>query len=184
MSYASRALESKYSWDERGNLNVENAVIFWTNFKGEPTRFNPQGGKRTLNLALHPDIAEEMRKDGWNVKTREPYDEQDDILYHTECVLNMNSQYEPRVLLCSEWNGKRSMTRLHKDNVGMLDDIRYANVDLIVHPHVHENGRKGYVNTIVVTQAKSDLFGGKYDDYDLRDSAPNMGGDEDEDLPF
>lgn len=177
MSYASRAKESRFDRDERGDLIVENAVIFWTNFKGEPTRFNPQGGKRTFNLALPEDVADVLREEGFNVKSREPYEEGDDILHHTECVLNMNSRYEPKVLLCSEWNGRKKMNRLHGDTVGELDDIRYANVDVVIHPHVHDSGCKGYCNTIVVTQAKGDLFGGKYDDYDLDD---DYSGDEEE----
>lgn len=172
MSYASRAKESKFSWDDRGNLVVENAVIFWTNFKGEPTRFNPQGGKRTLNLALTDAVAEDLRNEGWNIKDRDPFDEQDDILHFTECVLNMNSRFEPRVMLCTEWKGRKTMTALHGDSVGKLDDIRCENVDLVIHPHQHDKGCKGYVNTLVATQAKSDLFGGKYDDYDLGDASP------------
>ena len=177
MSYASRAKESTFSWDEGGNLVVENAVLFWTNFKGGPTKVNAQGGKRTFNLALPEEVAMEMRENGWNVKEREPFDEQDDILYFTECVLNMNSNYEPRVLLCSEWNGKKSMNRLHGDSVGKLDGMRFENVDAVIRPHQHEKGVKGYCNTLVVTQAKSDLFGGKYDGYDMNDS-------DDEEIPF
>ena len=169
MSYASRAKESVFDCDERGNLVIENAVIFWTNFKGEPTRFNPQGGKRTFNVAIPEGWAQDLKDEGWNIKTREPIDEQDDILYFTECVLNMNSRYEPKVLLCTKWRGKKSMTTLHGDSVGKLDDIRFENVDLVIHPHQHDNGCKGYCNTLVATQAKADLFGGKYDDYDTAD---------------
>ena len=57
MSYATRTQESVYSWDNRGNLVIENAVIFWTNFRGEPTKFNPQGGKRTFCLGLDEGMA-------------------------------------------------------------------------------------------------------------------------------
>ena len=178
MSYASRAKESSFDWDDRGNLIVENAVIFWTNFKGEATRFNPQGGKRTLNLAIPEVMANEMKEIGFNGKSRDPYDEQDDILYFTECVLNMNSRFEPRVMLCTEWKGKKTMTQLHGDSVGQLQDMRFENVDLVIHPHRHETGCKGYINTIVATQAKSDLFGGKYDDYDLGGSSPVPEGDD------
>lgn len=170
MSYASRVKESVFDWDDRGNLVIENAVIFWTNFKGEATRFNPQGGKRTLNVAIPEEMVEDMRDDGWNIKRRDPRDDQDDVLYFTECVLNMNSKYEPRVMLCTEWKGKKTMTALHGDSVGKLDDIRCENVDLVIHPHRHDAGCKGYVNTIVATQAKTDLFGGKYDDYDVGDA--------------
>lgn len=182
MSFASRAKDSIFGRDERGNLTVENAVIFWTNFKGEPTKFNPQGGKRTFNVAIPEQVAMDLREEGWNIKERPPYDEDDDILYYTECVLNMRSQFIPRVYLCTEWNGRKSMRRLYDDNVGELDGMRYENVDLVIHPHEHEVGAfrfKGYCNTIVVKQAKSELFGGKYNDYNLDEGIPD-----DDEVPF
>lgn len=171
MSYATRVKDSIVSFDDRGNLIVENAVIFWTNFGGAPTRFRTQGGLRTFNLALPEDVAEGLKEDGWNIRTRAPYDDQDDPLYFTECVLNMESKFEPRVMLCTEWKEKKSMTRLHGDTVKKLDGMRFENVDLVIHPRRRDDGGcKGYCNTIVATQAKSDLFGGKYNEYEMSDS--------------
>lgn len=189
MSYASRTMESKYEWDQRNNLRVENAVIFWTNFAGNPTKFNPNGGKRTFNLGLSPAVAQELRENGWNVKERPGREEDDDILYYTEIVVNMKSKYLPKVYLCSEFRGKKNMHRLYEDTIGELDDIRYENVDIVINPHEHGVGQykyKGYANELIVTQLESELFGGKYADYDIDDgvmySIPEEDGEDD--LPF
>jgi len=175
MSYLTRAQESKFELNERGTLTVENAFLFWTNFKGLPTEYNKQGGRRTFCISLTKEIADRLQEEGWNVKYREPRNEDDDPFYFTECVVNMNSNYEPRIMLCSEWNGKKSMNRLHGDAVGKLDDLRFENIDVVIDSHRYEKGAKGYCNTLVATQRKSDLFGGKYAEYEMASE---------EDLPF
>ena len=51
MSYAETARKANESVITRmvdGNLRVENAVVIFRNFAGNPTNFNPQGGKRTF----------------------------------------------------------------------------------------------------------------------------------------
>ena len=40
-----------------GNIRVENAVLMFRNFSGNPTNFNPQGGKRTFSLCLPKEWA-------------------------------------------------------------------------------------------------------------------------------
>lgn len=169
-SYAEKTKASIYSWDQRGNLKVEHAVIFWTNFRGDPTRFNPAGGKRVFNLGLTPAMAEELTEAGWNVHERAGREEDDDPLFFTEIVVNMKSQYLPRVYLCTERLGKKRMVRLYEDTIGELDNMRYENVDVVIHPHEHNVGAytfKGYANELIVTQAESELFGGKYAEYEM-----------------
>ena len=66
----------------------------------------------------------------------------------------------------TEWAGKKKKTRLHGDDVGQLDDIRFARADVNIYPHVHDKGIKGHCNQLVVIQAKNDLFDGAYDEYE------------------
>ena len=100
MSLLSKAEnESVFETLVNGDISIENAVIIWSNFEGRPTEWNPKGGKRTFNVVLPRKIADQLSKEGWNVKVREPRDEDDDPLIFTEVVLNMDSQYPPRVFL-------------------------------------------------------------------------------------
>lgn len=164
------ARDSKFRRLVNGDLEVENAVIKWTNFAGKPTDFNPAGGKRTFVLELSEEIAEELRDEGWNVKFKEPREEGDEPIFYTEIVVNMNSKYPPKVVLLSEFRGRKKSNRLEGDMVGTLDDVRYENVDVIIHPFNH--GRpglysvKGYARAIYVTQAQDVYFDGKYADWE------------------
>ena len=78
MSLLEAARNSEFKRLVNGDLSVENAVIIWTNFEGRATKFNPNGGKRTFALVLTEEVAEMLREEGWNVKTREGRDEGDD----------------------------------------------------------------------------------------------------------
>lgn len=175
MSWTSRAKESVFTRDQNGNLIVRNAVIMqgrnvngsWSNFSGNPTRVNPGGGKRTFNVVLPENVAAALQDEGWNIKMIPPKsDDQEDILYFTEIVLNMEKKVEPDIYLCTEWAGTKKKTRLHGDDVSQLDDIRFARADVNIYPHQHDRGIKGHCNQLVVIQAKNDLFDGAYDEYE------------------
>ena len=166
MNWATKAKESVFTRDIKGNLIVRDAVIMqgmnrngrWSNFSGGPTKINPAGGKRSFNLVLPENVANELIDEGWKVKSIPPRDDQDDVLYFTAI--------EPDVYLCTEWAGKKRKTRLHGDDVGQLDDIRFARADVNIYPHEHDRGIKGHCNQLVVIQARNDLFDGDYDEYE------------------
>lgn len=172
-SWTENAKNSMFGTDDRGNLVIRNAVIMqgktknggWTNFSGRPTVVNPRGGKRTFNVVLPEPVAQQMMAEGWNVKMIPPLDDQGDTLYYTEVVLNMEKSVEPVVYLCTEWNGNKKKTRLHGDDVKMLDNVRFRSVDVNIYPHVHDKGIKGHCNQFVAVQAQDMLFGGAYDEY-------------------
>ena len=174
MNWTEKAKASIFGRDSRGNLVVRDAVIMqgknkngsWSNFKGAPTKVNTIGGKRTFNLVIPERMVKELEDDGWKIRSIPPRDDQDDILYFTEIVLNMEKKVEPDIYLCSEFGGRKRKTRLHGDDVGMLDDIRFERADVNIYPHVHANGVKGHCNQLVVIQARNDLFDGDYDEYE------------------
>lgn len=185
-SWANRAnTESEFSWNEYGDLIVKNAVImqgktktgYWSNFSGAPTALNRQGGKRSFNLVLSEGMAMELIEMGWNIKHMEPLNEGDDDLYYTDVILNMNSQYEPRVFLATKWNGKTTINRLHGDMVNKLDDMRFSQLNVIIHPK--DNGPdskfrfKGYCNQFeAIAREQTSRFLGDYgDDYEYHDDA-------------
>jgi len=185
MSLLEAARNSEFKRLVNGDLSVENAVIIWTNFAGKPTKFNPQGGKRTFALVLTEEVAERLRNEGWNIKMREGREEGEDPLYFTEIVVNMESTYPPKVVLYTEFRGKKSANKLTERTVGQLDTIDIANVDLVVHPYEHGFSSvatvKGYARALYVTQGQDSYFGGKYSEYE---EVP-LGGDvTDDDIPF
>lgn len=171
MSLLSRAEESNFTRLVNGDLKVENAVIFKTNFEGRPTDFVPKGGKRTFLLVLTKDMADVLSEEGWNVKYRSPKVEGDDPLMFTEIIVNMESNWPPKVCLYSGFNGRKSANNLNEETITCLDKINIASVDLIIHPRRRKpDGSspytvKGYANDIRVVQAPDSNFGDKYAEY-------------------
>lgn len=157
-----------YSRLKDGSLSVEGAKILWTNFSGRPTKFNAAGGKRTFNLVLDRDTADDLRREGWNVREIAPREEGDEPTYVTEVTVAFGN-FPPKINLVQD-KSKR-MIQLDEDSVGLLDDMDILNVDVIVRPYEHgvANARgctvKGYVKTMYITQDCSD-FNGKYSGYE------------------
>lgn len=150
-----------------GNIRVENAVVIYTNFAGAPTNLNPQGGKRTFSLCLNQEWAD-MLKDNWNVKVIEL--DNGERLYHTEIVVNDQSQYPPRLYLLSEFMGNKTMTLLQPDLYRKLDTDMITSLDLEIHPFVHgrggnPNATKGYLKNLWASLQSVNDFGGKYAEY-------------------
>lgn len=189
MSYLEEARNSEFKELVNGDLSVENAVIIWTNFEGRPTKFKPAGGQRTFVLVLSEKVADQLKEAGWNVKYREGREEGDDPLYYTEIVVNMESQFPPKVVLLTEFRGRKSANRLTASAVGQLDSLEIANVDLIIHPYEHDFSDvasiKGYAKAIYVTQGQDSYFGDKYEDYEPVNNFEELEPvDQDDEVPF
>ena len=147
-----------------GNLRVENAVVIFRNFSGNPTTFNPNGGKRTFSLCLPAEWAEILKADGWNIKAREVDD--GETIYHTEIVVNENSTYPPNLYMLTEFNGEKRLTPLTPDMYVKLDRDAITNLDLEIHPFEHGRGgvgaKKGYLKNLWATLHSVNDFDGKY----------------------
>lgn len=151
------------------SVTIENARLFFKNFSGEETQFN-EAGKRNFGVALPADVAEEMLKDGWNVKVLKSRDEGDE----PQPWVKVNVSYKnrpPRVVMIAErYNHatqefERVRTQIPEELVGMLDFADMANVDLTINPYTYDvQGRRGvsaYLGAIYVT-VKMDALERKY----------------------
>ena len=125
---------AQFTFLKDGSLSVEGARIIWTNFSGRPTKFNAAGGKRTFNLVLDRDTADELARDGWNVREIEPKNEGDEPLYVTEITVGFG-QYPPKVYLID--SRSKRMQPLDEDSISLLDNIDIENVDVMVRPYRH-----------------------------------------------
>lgn len=169
MSATDVANQAKYSFLNNGDLVVEGGAIIYKNFAGQPTRFNPAGGKRTFALVLSQDIADELVNRGWNVKHRPSNEDDENDLFWTDVVVNLDSEYPPRVNLLTRYGEKENMVRLDHESISILDNSILTDIDLVIHPYAH--GRvnaagatvKGYLKTMYATTEPVVDFGGKYD---------------------
>ena len=140
-------------------LTVENARIIWRNFSGRQTQYNAKG-KRNFNLVVPPEDVEAMKRDGWNVKTKEPRPDYPDDTPLSTLAVNVNyseNSRPPRVVLIAG----NDRTELDESTIDMLDRVQIENVDLIINPSYYDvNGRQGYtayLQSIYVTIVQDDL---------------------------
>ena len=140
----------------RGFLTIKNAKIFARNFSGKEGKYNPEGRR---NFCVHIDdikAAEDMQRDGWNIRWLEPRDEGGERLPFVQVAVSYRN-IPPKVVLVS----KRGQTRLDEDEVNMLDWAEIENIDLTINPsHWEVNGNSGikaYLRSAYVTIYEDEL---------------------------
>ena len=156
------------------NIKIENARIVFRNLSGKPDKFNPQGGKRSFSVVIEdPEFANELKREGWNIKQFNQSPDSDEEPAHFISVKVSYNNIPPHIYLCTSKN----KTLLNEDTVGQLDYAEISNVDIVITPYQYEmNGRTGisaYVKTMYVTVVE-DEFASKYEYDDL----------DDEEIPF
>lgn len=155
----------------RNLLKIENAKIFWTNFAGKEKDNNP-AGKRMFCVEIPGDIADKLKKDGWNVKLTNDSEEYGGPKPFIQ-VEAKYGEYPPKIYKVTSKN----KTLLDEDVIGDLDKDEIVNVDLYISPYHwnvgNKSGIKAYVDKMWVTIEEDDLTK-KYAHYD----------DQDESLPF
>lgn len=146
------------------NINIESAMIIWKNFSGERDKFNP--GKRGFSVVIDDaETADDLRKEGWNVKERPLPEGADDSEKEWTLPVKLNMNRYTQVWLIV---GKHK-TLLDEDTVSQLDVVDIVNCDLSIRPYEWEmNGRTGitaYVDSMYVT-IRENKFAEKYADLD------------------
>lgn len=144
------------------NVEIENANIFFRNFRGGPTKFNPAGGDRSFCVEI-PDreMAQALIDDGWNIRVLAPKEEGDRPVHYMQVAVRYNEYSAPYVLTIA--NGVK--TELDERDIGNLDTADIRSVDLVIRPHNWEmggnRGVKGYLKAMYVT-IDLDRFAMKY----------------------
>ena len=151
------------------NIKIENARIVFRNLSGKPDKFNPQGGKRSFSVVIEdPEFANELKREGWNIKQFNPSPDSDEEPAHFISVKVSYNNIPPHIYLCTSKN----KTLLNEDTVGQLDYAEISNVDIVITPYQYEmSGKSGisaYVKTMYVTVVE-DEFASKYEYDDLND---------------
>ena len=165
------AKEAKYIRLGNGDLTVEGAGIIYKNFSGNPTSFNPSGGKPTFALVIPQELADDLVNEGWNVKEKQPQEEGDESMFYTEIVVNMASQYPPRIHLLTKSGNNETMVDITEDTLHELDDNALTDIVLTIHPYLHGRANakgstvKGYLKSMFATQYKAVDYCGPYEKY-------------------
>lgn len=144
----------------RDILEIEDARIIYRNFEGLASKFNREGDRNFAVIIPNEDICNELVEAGWNVKIRQPRDEDDSPFMFLPVKIKFNSR-GPAAYVRSGDN----VTKLTEETIGMLDEIDIQSVDMDLRPYDWDvNGKQGrtaYLQAINVIQ-NVDRFGQQY----------------------
>ena len=150
------------------NITLEGAHIRFTNFAGREDQYTREGDRNFAVDIADPDLAEQLAKDGWNVRyTKTPEDRPDIEPVAYMPVAIKFEPIAPKIYKVTETeDGHHGQpVLLDEEAVGGLDsdDIKY--VDIVIRPYNWEvSGKKGvkaYVKEMFVVVA-DDYFGSKW----------------------
>lgn len=128
---------------------MESIRIIFRNFKGAEGQYNREGD-RNFAVLLDDPVAEQMAKDGWNVKWLKAREEGDEEQAYLTVAVNFKGR-PPRVVMITS----RGRTTLSENEVEILDWADLRTVDLIVRPYEWavngKTGVKAYLQSIYAT---------------------------------
>lgn len=112
------------------HLEIDDARITYKNFEGRPTDYNKAGDRNFALVIDDPEVAEELRDEGWNVKIKEARTPDEEPFMYLPVKIGFN-EYGPNIYLYSG-NHKRV---LGPETIGCLDRARLTRVDLDIRPY-------------------------------------------------
>lgn len=144
-------------------FKIQGAEIGFRNFAGKEGMYNKEG-ERNFVVFLDEEFADELAREGWNVKYPKERlvdkDEEDERRPYLPVDASLG-KYPPKFVLI---HGE-SVERLQEDELEVLDWSRIIDVDMEVRPYewsVNGNsGVKAYLQSIYVT-IETDPFREKY----------------------
>jgi hypothetical protein len=159
-----------------GELIIEDAHILggqFKNFSGEERMYNAPGD-RNFNLRLPEDLAQQMINDGWNVKFKDPRNEEEDGFFYLKVTVGFKGKRPPILVLITS----KGRVDLSQHECDVLDWVDIEKADVIVNPSFWDvNGKvgiKAYLKALYVT-IREDYLSQKYADVPYADGSEAMG---------
>ena len=144
----------------RGILQINDARIVFRNFRGEGGPYNREGDRNFALVIPNKDIADELIKDGWNVKIKEAREEGDQPFIFLTVKVKFNDRGPHIYLKTGE-----AVNKLDEETVSCIDDIDIRSVNLDISPYDWEingkTGRTAYLQSMEIIQ-EIDRFAARY----------------------
>ena len=131
------------------NVIMEGVTLVNRNFTGREGMYNREGD-RNFNVLLDQATAEQMAKDGWNVKEFKIREEGDEPQAFLGVTVSFKGR-PPQIYMITS----RGRNAIGEDMVDMLDNVDILNVDLIIGPYEWvvngKTGIKAYLQSMYIT---------------------------------
>lgn len=163
--------------DNSGTVIMEDAHILFRNFAGVEKMYNREGD-RNFCVLLHPEIAEDMIKDGWNVKQLKDREDGTPGDWYLQVSIKFEGRdgkpvRPPKLVLISS----RGRTEIDQHMCDMLDWVDILKADLIIRPYNYnvngKTGLKAYCKTLFITIVE-DFLELKYSDVPDAEELPEI----------
>jgi hypothetical protein len=135
---------------EANTFMIENAKIIFRNFEGKEGQYNRNGDRNFAVIIPDEKTAQNMLKDGWNVKYLQPREEGEEATPYIQVAVSYKNR-PPRIIMMTS----TARTVLTEDNVEILDWADIRSSDLICRAYEWDvNGKTGvkaYLQSLFVT---------------------------------
>lgn len=122
--------------DDITPIEVENAEIIWTNFKGEENANNREGNRNFCWKIVDPELAQRLAQLGWNIKHHDPREDGNPEEFDYLPVFIRFDVVPPDIYLIKD--GVASDIPLKEEAIGTLDGKKYRHLDLVIVPYFWE----------------------------------------------
>ena len=154
----------------RGILQIDDARIVYRNFTGVGSKFNREGDRNFAVVIPDRDTADDLIREGWNVKIKPPREDGDDPFMYLPVKIKFNDRGPVAYL-----KSGKNMHKLDEEGICCFDDIDILSVDMDLRPYdwnvTGKAGRTAYLQSICVTQ-RVDRFAERYSDEMSDEEAP------------
>lgn len=130
------------------NKILEDVVIAFRNFAGKEDTYNREGD-RNFAILLDDDQAEEMLRDGWNVKHLKARDDEETPQAYIQVAVSYKNR-PPKIGMVTS----KGLTYLGEGEVEMLDWVDIETADVTLNPYEWavngKTGVKAYVQSLFI----------------------------------
>lgn len=136
-------------------LSLNHVRVIFRNFSGAQTQYNRSGDINfCVNLSDNLDLANDLLKEGWNVKIKPAKDEESSDFAYLQVKVKFG--FKPPVIYLDREGLAVEPLKIDEDNISMLDDIDIVDIDIDIVPYDWEvgdkRGRAAYLKGMYVRQ--------------------------------
>lgn len=135
---------------DKDTITLEDVQILFRNFEGRETEFNVPGN-RNFCVLLDDNVAQQMQRDGWNVKMLKPREEGDDPRPYLQVTVGFKIR-PPRMVMINSVSKRRTI--LDEETCQLLDWADVLTTDLTIRARPWSmrgnSGIKAYLKTLFV----------------------------------